>query len=27
VQGYLYGPEVAPAELHTLITRPDGPPA
>jgi EAL domain-containing protein (putative c-di-GMP-specific phosphodiesterase class I) len=22
VQGYLYGPEVAPAELHTLITRP-----
>ena len=27
VQGYLYGPEVAPAELHTLITRPGGPPA
>jgi EAL domain-containing protein (putative c-di-GMP-specific phosphodiesterase class I) len=22
VQGYLYGPEVAPAELRTLITRP-----
>jgi EAL domain-containing protein (putative c-di-GMP-specific phosphodiesterase class I) len=22
VQGYLYGPEVAPTELHTLITRP-----
>jgi len=22
VQGYLYGPEVAPNELHTLITRP-----
>jgi EAL domain-containing protein (putative c-di-GMP-specific phosphodiesterase class I) len=27
VQGYLYGPEVAPAELHTLITRPRGSPA
>jgi EAL domain-containing protein (putative c-di-GMP-specific phosphodiesterase class I) len=25
VQGYLYGPEVTPAELRTLITRPDGP--
>jgi EAL domain-containing protein (putative c-di-GMP-specific phosphodiesterase class I) len=24
VQGYLYGPEVAPAELHTLLTRPTG---
>ena len=23
VQGYLYGPEVAPAELRTLITRPE----
>lgn len=27
VQGYLYGPEVTPAELHTLITRPGGSPA
>jgi EAL domain-containing protein (putative c-di-GMP-specific phosphodiesterase class I) len=27
VQGYLYGPEVTPAELRTLITRPGGPPA
>ena len=24
VQGYLYGPEVAPAELQTLISRPSG---
>jgi EAL domain-containing protein (putative c-di-GMP-specific phosphodiesterase class I) len=24
VQGYLYGPEVSPAELRTLITRPTG---
>ena len=27
VQGYLYGPEVTPVELRTLITRPGGPPA
>lgn len=27
VQGYLYGPEVTPAELRTLITRPGGSPA
>lgn len=26
VQGYLYGPEVTPAELRTLMTRPGGPP-
>jgi EAL domain-containing protein (putative c-di-GMP-specific phosphodiesterase class I) len=27
VQGYLYGPEVTPAELRMLITRPGAPPA